>query len=310
MAKVKDSVWLIFGKAVKLYFANIISFLKYMTFPVLGQFFGLLIVFGALFLYADNLPKFLVKNSVFDNFSMIFIILLIVILPGFLLFAKAFWDYLVAYGAVNSMLDGLMKSGKVYDFPAHTEVITRKSGKYILLWSLIGLLSIIAFFPLFWVVGFIMFIYFILVFQVFVYEPTKSIFGCFKKSVEIIKGNFARTLGLCTLVAILTYFLIPEGILFLLEKTNVLKFISAPFAGWMEQLPLNEINAWFASIHVPFHLVPNGLSQKVISLVLSCIIFSYLLPLRVICWALWYKNLCVPEAQIDKNLLDRAEGKK
>ena len=45
-----------------------------------------------------------------------------------------------------------------------TEVITRKSGKYILLWALIGLLSIIAYFPLFWVVGFIMFIYFILVF--------------------------------------------------------------------------------------------------------------------------------------------------
>mgnify|MGYP003325768464 CR=1 FL=1 len=168
---------------------------------------------------------------------MIFIILLIVILPGFLLFAKAFWDYLVAYGAVNSMLDGLMKSGKVYDFPAHTEVITRKSGKYIFLWALIGLLSIIAYFPLFWVIGFIMFIYFILVFQVFVYEPTKSVFGCFKKSVEIIKGNFARTLGLCTLVAALTYFLIPEGILILLEKSSfdnhTIKFFSFIFFSFL-----------------------------------------------------------------------------
>ena len=131
MAKVKDSVWSIFAEGVKLYFKNFGQFFKYLAFPVLGQILGIILTFGATFFYAANLPKWAVAGGFFDNFSMIFLVLILITLPGLFIFAKAFWDYLVAYGAINSMVDNMLKSGKVYDFAAHTELITRKTPKFI-----------------------------------------------------------------------------------------------------------------------------------------------------------------------------------
>lgn len=94
MAKIKDSVWVIFTKSLQLYFSNFGSFFKYMAFPVLGQILGIILSFLVAFLYAENLPKWIVKGGLFDNFSMIFTVLILAIIPGILIFAKAFWDYL------------------------------------------------------------------------------------------------------------------------------------------------------------------------------------------------------------------------
>lgn len=308
MAKTKYSSWSIFWQSIKLYFKNIGSFLKYMAFPVLGQVFGITLAFVVSYFYSLNVSKTASPESLYENFSMIILILLLVTLPGFLVFAKAFWDYLVAYGAVNSMVDNMVKSGKVYDFPAHTQVITRKTTKYVGLWLVIGLLSSIGMFPLFWVVAGIMFVYFILVFQVFTFEPDKSIFECFQKSVLIIKGNFANTVLLMLFVGALTYWLLPLLVNFLFNFTNLSIIFVMPVDTWAQQLPIEQLNKSLSSFPVVnYQITSLGIAKYIVNLTISYIVVCFTLPLRCICWALWYKNLNKAESKIDKRILDRAE---
>ena len=309
MAKIKDSVWSIFAQSVKLYFTNFPSFFKYMAFPVFGQILGIILTFLASFFYVENLPKLAVRGSLFDNFSMIFIVLFIITLPGLLIFAKAFWDYLVAYGAVNSMVDNMVKSGRVYDFAAHTELITRRTASFVGLWLLFGLFVMIGSFPLFWVIAGIMFVYFILVFQVFTFEPDKSVLGCFQKSVTIIKGNFARTVGLLALIGILTYWVLPEGIKWLFDFVNIIYFMAIPIDIWAQQLPIEQINQMLLKTPTAYQITSLLIAKSVVSASLGYIIICLTLPLRSICWALWYKNLNKGEIKLDKKNLERAGAK-
>lgn len=306
--KVKNSVFGIFGQSLELYFTNFGSFFKYMAFPVLGQILGIILALLASFVYIQNLPKMAAPGTIFDNFSMIFLVLFLITIPGLLIFAKAFWDYLVAYGAINSMVDNMLKSGKVYDFPAHTELIRRRMGGFVALWILLGLFATIAWFPLFWVVGGILFVYFILIFQVFTFEPDKSPIGCFQKSLTIIKGNFARTVGLMVLIGMLTYWLLPNVIGFIFDFISLTGFIAIPFDIWAQQLPIEQMNNLFLQTPFAYQITSLMIAKAVVSFSLSYIVICFTLPLRSICWALWYKSLNKGEVKLDKKILERAEG--
>lgn len=309
MTKVNNSVWGVFGQGLKLYFTNFGSFFKYMAFPVFGQIFGIILVLCASYFYIENLPKYIAQGGVFNNFSMIFLVLFIITLPGLLVFAKAFLDYLVAYGAVNSMVENMLKSGKVYDFPAHTEVITRRMTKFIGLWLLFGLYVIVGSFPLFWVIAGVLFVYFVLIFQVFTFEPDKSPLGCFQKSMELIKGNFARTLGLVSLLTALTYWILPDFIKVSFEITSIIGILAIPMDAWAIQLPIDEINKLLLQTPMAYQITSLAIAKFVVSASLKYIVICLTLPLRSICWALWYKNLNKGETKLDKRILDRAEVK-
>ncbi len=309
MAKIKDSVWSIFVEGLNLYFKNSGSFFRYMAFPVFGQIFGITLTLIASYFYTVNLPKWIVKGGIFDNFSMIFLILFVITLPGLFIFAKAFWEYLVAYGAVNSMVDNMLKSGKVYDFPAHTEVVTRRTAKFVGLWFLLALFIIIGSFPLFWVIAGIMFVYFVLIFQVFTFEPDKSVLECFQKSVSLIKGRFTRTLGLMALLGALTYWILPDLIQFLFKIINITAFLVIPVDIWINQLPINEINKMLLQTPTAYQVTSLFIARTVVEISLGYIVICLTLPLRSICWALWYKNLNKGDIKLDKKILDRAEGK-
>ena len=291
MTRVKNSVWEIFGQGVKLYFTNFGAFFKYMAFPVFGQILGIILILFASSVYAAFLPALIVPGGLFDNFSMIFLVLFLITLPGLLILVKAFWDYLVAFGSINSMLDSMLKSGRLYDFHAHTEVITRRSASYGTLWVLLAILGLIAIFPLFWVIAGILFVYFVLVFQVFTYEPDKSPFECFTRSLEIIKGNFWRTLGLAILVGALTYWLIPELIRFLLAFVGVISLLSIPLDAWTNQLPIDVMNKFLLQSPFAYQLTSLMIAKSLLGFFLGYIITSLTLPLRVICWGLWYKKV-------------------
>lgn len=309
MTKIKNSVWGVFWQSIKLYFTNFDSFLKYMAFPVFGQIAGIIIILFVSYFYSVNLQKMVIKGSILDNFLMIFLLLFILTLPGLLILIKAFWDYLVAYGAVNSMLDNMLKSGKVYDFHAHTEVIARRSASYGFLWGVLAVLGLIALIPVFWIIAVIMFVYFILVFQVFAFEPDKSVLGCFQRSVEIIKGNFAKTLSLAVLIGLLTYWVMPELTKLLFNIFKITDFFALPFEGLASELPLDSINAMLLKVPGATQLTPLYLAKGMIIQLVIYVITSLTLPLRVICWGLWYKSLNKSEPKIDKRILNRAEAK-
>ncbi len=109
MTKKKKTPLGIFTEAVGLYFSNFKQFVKYMSFPVLGQILGLVITFACAFAYSKSLPYLVEKYPAFNNFNTLVFVSVIVAIPGMILFIKAFWEYLVAYGAVNSMLENMLK---------------------------------------------------------------------------------------------------------------------------------------------------------------------------------------------------------
>lgn len=273
----------IFTESIGLYFSNFDKFVKYMTFPVLGQIGGLILIFGLYYLYIKYIPADL-------DFNLLILLAILVTVPGLAIFLKAFWEYLVAYGAVNSMLDNMLKSGKVYDFDAHTELIKRRTVPFIGIWLLVGIFSLLSALPIFWVPCGILAVFFVLIFQVFTYEPELSPVGCAKKSMLLIHGHFASTFMLIALAGALTYVFVPQIVLSISEILKITDALSNVAGAFLETLPILEINKYLALAYIP-PITIEGLSTLVVSSFISQIFIQYTLPLRSILWGMWYREL-------------------
>lgn len=283
MAKKNKTPLGIFIESIGLYFSNFDKFVKYMTFPVLGQVGGLLLVLILTMIYTKHIPQI-------DNINILLLLSILVTLPGLLIFTKAFWEYLVAYGAVNSMLDNMLRSGKVYDFDAHTELIKRRSVPFVGLWFLFGIYSLLAVFPLFWVPAGVIAVFCVLIFQVFTYEPELSPIGCVKKSMQLVKGHFASTFMLMALVGALTYVFVPQLVNKLFEVIKLTDCFANMITPFIEQLPVAELNSALAMAYIPAIEVKD-IAVFAVTTTVAQIFIQYTLPLRSILWGMWYEEL-------------------
>ena len=285
MSKKNNTPLNLFMEAVGLYFSNFGKFMKYMTFPVLGQIIGLLLVFIITYFYTQYMPPLMENFPALNNFNVLILISIIITLPGLAIFCKAFWEYLVAYGAINSMCDNMQKSGKVYDFDAHTELIKRRTWPFICLWLLFSIFYFIALCPLFWVVCGILTVYFILIFQVFTFEPELSPVACVKRSLEIIKGHFFSTFTLLALVGALTYICIPQIFIKIFDSCGINHFLANAIIPFTSLIPMFSLEQY--GINSPSEF---DVASFTIHTFLAQIIIQYTLPLRSILWSLWYKE--------------------
>lgn len=283
MAKEDKSVWLIFFEGIKIYALNIHKFLLYMAFPVLGQLIGLVMIFGLTYWYTQNYQNLAVKYAPLNDFSTMLTVVVITVIPGLLIFMRAFWDYLVAYGSINSMTEGYLNTGRVYDFRAHNEVVTNRTFSYIILWLLFGIFTLLAIIPVFWIIGAVFFIYFILIFQVFTFEQGLSPVGYFKRSMNLIKGKFARTFLLMILLGIFTYYFLPAGLSVIFDYLNLTGFLAKGFESWAFTLPLEPLER--------FNITPALIGSELVKELVFVIVVGFTLPVRSICWTLWYRNL-------------------
>ena len=283
MAKEDKSIWLVFFEGIKIYALNIHKFLLYMAFPVLGQLIGLVMIFGLTYWFTRNYQNLAVKYAPLNDFSTLLTVVVITIIPGLLIFMKAFWDYLVAYGAVNSMTEGYLNTGKVYDFRAHNEVVTNRTFSYIVLWLLFGIFAFLSVIPVFWIIGAVFFIYFILIFQVFTFEQGVSPVGYFKRSMSLVKGKFARTFLLMILLGIFTYYFLPAGLSVIFDYLNLTDILAKGFEVWAYTLPLEPLEQ--------FNITPALIGNELVKELIFLIVVGFTLPVRSICWTLWYKNL-------------------
>lgn len=305
MAKKNKTPLGIFSESIGLYFSNFDKFVQYMSFPVLGQIGGLGLVLLITFFYTQNLPNLLEKYSSLDNFNTLILLSILITLPGLAIFIKAFWDYLVAYGAINSMLDNMLKSGRVYDFDAHTELIKRRSIAFVGLWFLFGIFSTIAICPLLWVVCGILAIYFVLVFQVFTFEPELSPAGCVKRSLELVKGHFASTFMLMTFAGLLTYLFIPQIVIKVFDIANINTFLANLIMPIVNQLP---------DLNLQIYGIPNIPKENIalftIQTIIAQILIQYTLPLRSILWSMWYRELAGNVLQAKEQLPKKRKSKR
>lgn len=282
--KLKNSIFFILWEGIKIYFSNIDKFLLYMLFPVFGQVIGIALSFGLSLGFADKV----VQKA--DSPAVALLMILLLAIPGLLIFAKAFWDYMVAYVALNSMTEGAVTTGKVYDLDSHNEVATQRGWKYIGFLIILSVLMSLGSSIFFIIPGFVLWIYFILVFQVFTFEPDLSITDIFKRSFLLIKGNWARTFILMAVLGFFSMYILTEGITVVFDYLNLTASASSIFNFISNLIPLDLVNKILVHANQP--IITNEMISKTIFVsVLGMIISGLTLPIRSICWSLWYKNL-------------------
>lgn len=283
----KKGILSILFKSLEIYIMNLRQFITYMAFPVLGQLVGILLTMGVVFSYSNNLPELIKKFPILDNFSTITVSIVVLAVPGLFILTKAFWDYMIAYGALNSMAQASLTTGKVYDFKAHNDVVYKKIVPYLALWLIFGIYTAVASIPFFFLLW-IFFIYFILIFQVFTFEDNSPI-GYFSKSFKLIKGNFGKTFILMMLLAGLTYYIMPLGVTVIFDFSNITKFMINIFSNWCANLPLNYVNHILARFNIVITSV--DIAKILVNQVAMMLAVGFTLPWRCICWTLWYENL-------------------
>ena len=301
----KNSVFTIFGKTFKIYLRFIHKFFLYMTFPVLGQMAGFVLILLPTLYMRNNLPQLASKYTFFTEPVRQFVLLLIVILPGLILMLSAFWKYLVAYSALNSMTQSALVSGKVYDFPAHNSFVTKNLLKFFLIWFVISILTLLSINPLLAILCSIAFLFLVPVFQVFTFEGEKSTVGCLKRSFELVKNNFGTVIGLLALLGLILWVLIEfitwGGVRFIPHEK-----IFAEYSNLILNIGIvQNINSLLAQsgelFGVNFAITAAMISELILSVIIGVLFWGYTLPVRSICWTLWYKNVTDGENNAKKS---------
>ena len=306
MSKFKNSMFGVLFEGVKIFFCNIDKFVVYMLFPVLGQLVGFILALAIPLCLSGRIAE---KSN---SLSSALLMILLLAIPGLLIFIKAFWDYMVAYIALCSMTEGALTTGHVYDFQSHREVATRRAGKYILFLLCVGLLSLVALmFSIIPILGLIppliVWIYFILVFQIFTFEEDLSIKGYFKRSYELVKGNWAKTFILMILLGFFSIFIITEGVTVIFDYLHLTDKIASLFDFVGNAMPLDYINKALSYVGLKV-LTVNYISKLIFTSCLGLIIAEFTLPIRSICWTLWY--FALSESNVKNNTDKPKKSKK
>ena len=286
------SVWLIFFEGIKIFALNIHKFMLYMVFPVLGQILGIFLIFGLTFWFTQNMQDIAAKYDALNNMSSMITLIVVSVIPGVLILIKAFWDYLVAFVALNSMTEGYLNTGRVYDFKAHNSVATQKSFSFITIWFLISVMTILGILPVFWIFAGLLFVYFILVFQVFTFENGLSPVGYFKRSMFLIKGKFGRTFLLMAILTIFTYVILVSGLGVLFDAFNWTNPLAKMFEAWAYTLPIDPLEQ--------YGVTPSVIGTELVKQLIFFLAIGFSLPIRSICWTLWYNELASEDEPVVK----------
>ena len=282
--KLKNSIWFVLFEGLKIYFSNIDKFLLYMLFPVFGQILGIAFAMGL----SISLMQTVVEKTDSTLMALVYVILLAV--PGLLIFTKAFWNYMVAYIALNSMTEGAVMTGKVYDFQSHNEVATRRTFQYIIFLLVICALSSVGSTIFFIVPGFIVWIYLILVFQIFTFEPELNLSEIFKRSFILIKGNWFRTVILLAILVFFSIFIISQGVIVVFDYLNLTNWACSILDEYTSLLPIETVNEVLVFCHLP-EITARMISHTIFTSAITFVIAGLTLPIRSICWTLWYMTL-------------------
>lgn len=310
MAKKSDKRFIlalkIFWEGITIYCNHMFTFLKYMSFPVIGMLIGLILIFTVNYFFVVNVPSLIKQYPILDNIPLVFLLLLFCVFPGFLVFCKAFFDYILAFASLNSMIF-VARGGKMKNKPiethAHDDVLKKRLGKYCIFLLMLAGLSLVGSFPLLLIPFGVVCIYLCLVFQVFMLEENVSPVQVFGRSFHLVKGNFAMTSFLLGLSFLLTYILIPSLFVFIFEKANLLQYIALPIQKYLNILPIEELSDNLTQYMM--QSVPNSaltLDLDVASLfdtekyaistssmLISLCVIEFLLPMRSAWFTLLYK---------------------
>lgn len=284
-------VFSIICESVKIYFINFDKFLKYMTFPVIGQVLGIIIIFVSSYFLSYNFEVIKYRYPIFQNIQFTFLTLTLITLPGFLIFIKAFYDYLIAIGAICSMSINLKaKDGTISNMKTHNEIILHHITSYLILILISSLMVSLG--SLFFLIGgVITFIYLAFVIQSFVLNENLNIFSHISRSFMVVKGRFFITFLLLFFMYVVCYLLLPDiihwGFIWINWDSFFVNFIET----YIIKLPIGQINDLLNSIDgVNIHIDSLMLSKNIFKLFVTFIVVGYTLPIRDIAMTLFFRR--------------------
>jgi len=146
MDKIKIQPKNIFGIIIEgtlIYLKNFIPLSRAMLFPIFGQLMGVILIFLPVYLLMENIHRKFSTEVISNNIILVLLALIILIIPGFFVFIKAFWEFTIAMVSLNSMVEEIVKIGPIKDFTVHNHLIKLRSKDYIILLLILALLWLI-----------------------------------------------------------------------------------------------------------------------------------------------------------------------
>lgn len=303
-------VFNIFFTGIKLYFQYLDKFMIYLLFPVLGQVVGLVLILFITYLYATNIPNLMTTFVFLDNVLAAFTLLLLFTLPAFFLFCKAFYDYLIAMAALNSMANNISSKGKNKNLETgvHVELVKRRAFSYILLMLVLGIIYTVGMLPFFWVILIVFLVYSSLTLQVFTLEENTGPISAIKRSFALVKNNFWTTTLLLILLLAFTYFILPQLIVWAFDQVEMIYYLSIPAEKYFGLLPIDSINQVLQTYNIKYELEAYEMTRSFVISFVYFVVVAFTLPLRSCCCTLLYKKL--DDEKIEENRkLNKIDGR-
>jgi hypothetical protein len=311
-SKAGTNIFVIIFKSFIIYIKNFLPLSRVMLFPVFGQIIGMFLIFYPTYLYRQQYLAKLSAESLQQNLVFILLGLLLLVLPGFVIFTKAFWDYMIVTASLNTMVSDIVKNGNFSNFKVHNNSIKLRTGNYVILLLILTLLwlavllfpFLAAFFGIFIdatfiapvflamvlisiIFAIILLVNFSLAFQVFAFEPISPV-DVIKKSWNLIKGNFWRTVFMGIVVFIVTGFIFPGLISSIMEKSSLMGYLITPFESYVNLFSENQT---FIDFLAGNKMTPFGLSVTLALSTVGMIITAMMLPLGSACFTLLYFDI-------------------
>ncbi|MEI8390756.1 MAG: hypothetical protein WCG23_12840 [bacterium] len=307
------NIFVIIFKSLMIYIKNFFPLSRVMLFPVFGQIIGIFLIFYSTYFFREQYLSKVSGENLQQNLLLILLGLLLLVLPGFLIFIKAFWDYMIVMVSLNPMIFDISKKGTFGDFKIYNSSVKLKTNNYVILFLLITFLWLgilifpfLTFFlgafintafiaPIFLAMVLISVIFSImlsvnisLAFQIFAFEAISPV-EVLKKSCNLMKGNFWRTLSMGIILLFVTTFFIPELFNTFIEKTPFFSYLIQPFEAFANII--FKDNMFQYGHWADLKITPFGIAETMALCTVDVVLTAMMLPWGSACFTLLYKDI-------------------
>lgn len=289
-------VFKIFFKSLKIYVINLPKFLAYMSFPVFGIFGGCALILGLTYAFTELAVKYS-WTEYLNNLFLCLVIFALILLPGFLIFCKAFLDYLIAMITLSKAgFDMVATDILPKDLKSYHSIFEGRERSLILVFTILFCIYLPLSIPFLLPIALVFFLYSCLTLQGFASDNKLGAFASIRRSFLLISGHVPSTTLLLLLIGISTYSLIPEGFWWLLSAGKITQYLYIPSQAVIGKMPILEtvvphINSIFQEFHLPIIVTVKMIVELFTKSIVVSMMIAFLLPVRSIAFALWFKRL-------------------
>ena len=274
---------------LKAYLYNLDIYAKYLSFPILGTVFGMFFLFFINYFFVTHLEQIEKISPVFENEAVILTLLLIIVIPAFLIMIKALIDYIIAYGAINSMC--VLGTKRIEDVYSHKETVKRRFAPYCILILVLSVIFGVLSVPFLWPLLIVALIFLSLSIQIFSLEENLTPFESIRKSIELVKSNFWVVFWALIFITLISYVAVPYLISWAVAKTPLFQWLAYPVEKYLSLMPVSDINSFLASANISYSFDVIIIAENIVNCVISTIVIMYMLPFRCACCVEMYKGL-------------------